>query len=38
VKNNREGADVVSELRGGENASVMAKGIMGGGVEIRKSV
>ena len=38
MKNNREGADVVGELRGGENARVMAKGIMGRGVEVRKGV
>lgn len=37
MKYNREGADVVGEL-GGENARVMAKGTMSGGVEVRKGV
>jgi hypothetical protein len=37
VKNNREGTDVAGEMRGGENARVMAKGIMGE-VEVRKGV
>lgn len=37
VKNNREGAVVAGELRG-ENARVMIKGIMGGGVTVRKGV
>ena len=33
MKNNREGADMVGELRDGENTRIMAKGTIGGEVE-----